>query len=148
MAAIIENESKWGTQMVGDNGKSCGLVHIHKDYWPEEFANCMDNEFSLRFLAEKIKEGKEYLWTSCSCVSYVRARGVNLPRGDAKDLKPNSMPKVGGVVIFDYGHVAYIEKLDAERVYFAGANVPRCEIRRGSVLLTDPSIKGYWAEGM
>ena len=34
----------------------------------------------------------------CSCVAYARKLGANV-RGDAKNIKPNSVPREGGVVI-------------------------------------------------
>lgn len=150
MEAIIEIESNWGEKMEGDGGKSCGLVHIHSDYFPEEFKRCYDNDFSLRFLAQKIKEGKEYLWTTCSCMQTAKALGVKLPRGNASDLKPNTnYPHVGGVIILKYKefHAAVIKKVTAGGIYVKEGNFEKCRITERRIDWNDPKIVGYYYPG-
>lgn len=62
--AVIQCESNWNPQAIGDHGHSRGLVQIYDDYWPEvSHQEAHDPEFSIRFLAEKLSEGRGSLWT-------------------------------------------------------------------------------------
>lgn len=65
MHTVVNCESGYKPQAVGDSGQSFGLVQIHMPSWggaitPEQ-AN--DPDFALNFLAEKLSEGRGYLWT-------------------------------------------------------------------------------------
>jgi soluble lytic murein transglycosylase-like protein len=73
---IVKNESQFDPYAVGDRHITCpmtgekmrsrGLVQISDCYWPEitdEMAH--DPDFALKFLAEKLSEGKCELWTTC-----------------------------------------------------------------------------------
>jgi hypothetical protein len=46
--------------------------------------------------------------SECHCVPYARSLGLNLPRGDASELQPNSPPVVGGGVLIGDSHVGVI----------------------------------------
>jgi hypothetical protein len=75
MTQIVKDESGFNQFAIGDthltapdgsNHKSIGLVQINM-YWnptvtPEQ---AFDADFSLRFLAQRLKEGKCKLWSTC-----------------------------------------------------------------------------------
>jgi hypothetical protein len=64
MHRVIFCESSYNRLAVGDAGYSRGLVQIHSKYWPEITDSMAFNaDFSVRFLAEKLSEGKGRLWT-------------------------------------------------------------------------------------
>jgi len=62
------SESKLGTQRVGDDGKSCGVIHFHKDYYPEENSRCNDDEYILNRAAEMLANGEG--WKSHPVLAY------------------------------------------------------------------------------
>lgn len=142
------SESTLGENRIGDNGKSCGVIHFHRDYYPEDFAKCEDDEYILNRAADMIANGEEYKFTPCNCVSFVKVKGVDLPQ--IKDLKPNSSyPRVGGVVIFDYPnafHVAYVEKVTEDGIHVIESNYESCAITRRIISFDDSNIVGYWSE--
>lgn len=128
---LAESESKLGKYRTGDNGKSCGVIHIHKDYYPEEHEQCEDDWYVLRFAAKLISEGREWQFTPCSCVQFVRIFVRNLPRGDAKDFIPNTSPRVGAVAVYNYGgvyHLGYITEIREDGSWVErGTNIEPCK---------------------
>jgi len=147
---LAMSESSLGEKRVGDSGKSCGVIHFHKDYYPEENARCEDDEYILNRAAEMIAKGEEYKFTPCSCVQFVKAKGAKLPRGDADDLFPNTdVPSVGGVMILKYWkperhHVAYIESIEKDGYHIIEANFKKCAITRRVIPINDKHIMGFW----
>lgn len=91
------------------------------------------------------------LTLDCSCVQFVRDRVPSLPRGDADQLKPNSPPVEGGVVILKYPngiyHVAYSARLQGigvwieERIQMGD----ECIERSYWLDLNDEKIFGFWS---
>lgn len=83
----------------------------------------------------------------CFCVTFARKYIPNLPRGDAKNLIPNSGPTIGGVMIMDYygvGHVAVITGFDKNGdAQIIEANYKKCRVTRRTVSLDDIHIVGY-----
>lgn len=73
-----------------------------------------------------------------------------MPRGDAKELMPNSeIPRIGGVVILKYGsdsHVAYIFRVTGEGLFIGEGNFDECEYTERLISFDDPAIVGYWHE--
>ena len=144
LANLVWSESKWDPNK--DNGDDRGLVQINRYFNPgvtDEQA--FDPEFSLRFAAQKIAEGNEYLWTVCNCYSYVKLRIPNLPA--TKDLIPNSPPRVGSVALFDYHgkkHYVFVETLGSHTFSFPEANFEPCLVSRRSASYDDPFLVGYW----
>lgn len=81
-----------------------------------------------------------------NCVSYIKSLGINVPLGDAKDQIPNSLPRVGGVVIMmygDIGHLAYIKKIDKDGLHISESNFHRGLITERVISVLDPHIVGY-----
>lgn len=86
----------------------------------------------------------------CSCVAYAKAlTGFSETIGLAKNWPVNSsVPVTGGVVILDAskdGHVAYITDVTATDFGIKEANYSRCALTVRRILLTDPTIVGYWS---
>lgn len=82
------------------------------------------------------------------CVSYVKGKGLELPKGDAKDIKPNSdVPVVGGGVLLysgRWGHIAYIEEVFENGILVSEANVEGCGVvSTRSISLDSLSIRGF-----
>lgn len=81
-----------------------------------------------------------------NCWEYVKRQIPTLP--NTKDLKPNSTPQKGAVVIFEYPgnlmHYAVLTTFDGdgfwvdENNYKAGVTAPRW------VRFNDPAIRGFW----
>ena len=139
------SESNLGEKRIGDNGKSCGLVHIHMDYFPEENKNCDNDEATLRFAAQLISDKKEYLFTPCNCYSYSKIFVKNLPK--MVDIQPNSSyPRVGGIIIFYYHsvkHIAVITKVTAEGIHIKEANFEACKVGVRVIKWDDINIVGF-----
>lgn len=142
--AVIDSETggTWDCTLIGKAGEE-GCFQIIRKYHPD--VEPLDIEDSTRYFIEQYRLGNEWMWTSCSCMSTARVLGAKLPKGDAKDLKPNSdYPTVGGVVVFKYGHVAYIEKVTAEGIYVREGNFDKCRITRRIVKWNDTEVSGYY----
>lgn len=88
----------------------------------------------MRFAAEKLSRGQEWLWVPCSCVKTVRLKVPGLPRGNADDFVPNANMQNGTVLILQYGkrrHIAYKEKITNAGVWVFEGNYPEvCTIGR------------------
>lgn len=85
----------------------------------------------------------------CSCILYARALGVAIPNStDAVDLKPNSVPVVGGLVLLTYSsgisHVAVITALLEGGVMVTEANYRRCKEGQRLISWKDPNLRGFW----
>lgn len=64
MRKIIQCESSFNPNAVGDGGHSRGLVQIHRPSWPNiSDAEAFDPEFAINFLASKLSKGQGYLWS-------------------------------------------------------------------------------------
>lgn len=84
------------------------------------------------------------------CVAYVKSKGIQLPQGNAKDLRPNSdVPCVGCGVLLSigrWGHIAYLEEVDmvGNRIYISEMNWISCGIISYRWLnIDDLTIRGY-----
>ena len=86
----------------------------------------------------------------CLCMRTARNLGANLPFVDAKDLKRNSTPTIGGVVIFQYGevyHVAYIAYIFPGDLYVKEGNyIKDCTYSERFVSWKDSAIIGFYHE--
>lgn len=83
--------------------------------------------------------------TSCNCWSYLQTRIKDLPL--MNQVKPNSTPVVGGVVILDYHgvpHVAYIEALEDDGVLVSESNYKHCTYDKRVISWTDKALVGYY----
>lgn len=142
---MVQSESKWNPDAVGDHGCSFGLVQINtcanEDVSKEE---ALDPEFSLTYAAKAISRGDEWLWTSCNCYSYVSIR-KNLPK--MVQIVPNTThPHVGDVAIFNYRgvkHIAYIVGTK-NGITVVEANKTHCKTGTRTISPSDPYITGFW----
>jgi len=133
--------------MEGDQGDSCGLVHINKNYYPEEFKNCYDDMFSLRFAAKLIADGRESQFTSCNCFQFVRIFTPKLPRL-TKDVKPNTTISKGVVAIFSYKgvpHYATVTALGKDTFTVREAHFQPCKTGTREIKYNDKNIKGFYS---
>ncbi len=84
---------------------------------------------------------------TCSCVKFARSLIPSLPRGDAKDLVPNSFePRVGEVVKIKYGndyHVAVVVGLVGDIMSMHDFNFKPCKETLRDMSIYDPRIIGY-----
>lgn len=145
------SESSLGEKRVGDSGKSCGIIHFHKDYYPEENSRCGDDEYILSRAAEMIANDEEWKFTPCNCVSYTKTLVGKLPR--MWDIVPNSLyPRIGDLVILRYTndkHIAVITKVTEAGVWIKEANFKPCALGTRLIEFGDSHLKGYYslAEG-
>jgi len=83
-----------------------------------------------------------------SCVLTARWLGLDLPRGDAVDLVPNSAPVVGGGLIIKYqedtAHVAVIKGFDIHGYMVAEGNYKYNEITHRTIPYDDERIIGFY----
>ena len=149
---LVTQESQWDPSIIGDNGKAFGLVQIHPAIWEITEEQAKDPEFALRFASEKISEGKEYIFTSCSCIQSARLFGAKIPpRTNARDLEPNTSLinlKKGDLVLFKYGkvsHVAVFQELTNDGMKVKEGNKEACKITSRVVDFNDKSLMGFWA---
>lgn len=58
------------------------------------------------------KPTKEERMLACSCITFMRQRGHKFPViPDPSYLEPNSMPVIGGLVLFKFGDYAHIGEI-------------------------------------
>lgn len=84
----------------------------------------------------------------CSCVVWVQQQIPTFPMGDADEIKANSYPQEGGVVLFQYevlGHVAIIREIHTDYMLVEETNYHMCQHGFRRVPYTDPHIRGFWA---
>ena len=71
MNKVINCESEYNPEAVGDHGHSLGLVQIHNFYHPEiTRAQALDPEFAIDFLATNLAKGKGKLWSCYRILGY------------------------------------------------------------------------------
>ena len=61
---LWEKESSFGKNMIGDRGKAIGHFQIWISIHNISEECAMDFECSLEWVAQKVREGKGYLWTT------------------------------------------------------------------------------------
>jgi len=90
--------------------------------------------------------------TECSCVETARLHGLDLPKGNAVDLIPNSTPQIGGGILFTYGsgiqnsHIAVILAFLDEGFSIVEGNFYECQLSYRTIDYNDPFIRGFWVE--
>ena len=140
---LVKSESNFDPS--ADNGKDRGLVQINRKHWPDiTDEQAFDPDFSLRFAAEKIAKGEEYLWTACNCWAYASLFN-KLPR--MIDIVPNTnYPRVGGLVVLRYKnekHVATVTSVEKDGFWVKEANFRPCEIGTRFIKWEDKALKGF-----
>lgn len=86
--------------------------------------------------------------TACSCIKTARAEGIDIPIGtNAVDLKPNSSPEIGALILLSYPnteHVAKILAFTGEGFLVTEGNFKPCERGERIIYYIDPFIRGFW----
>lgn len=148
---IIDGESRWNVDVPDGAAGEIGIAQIlptaHPNLTREQMS---DPLFSLQFVIDEIKKGNQWKWVGCSCVQFARALGVKIPpKTDAKDLKPNATPQIGGLVLLKYGkldHVATITSLGSQDFSVREANYQSpCQITKRTITYQDKAIRGFWS---
>ena len=140
------SESSLGEKRTGDNGKSCGIIHFHKDYYPEENSRCDDDEYILTRAAEMIADGEGWKFSPCNCYAFANVlTDYKLPK--MRDILPNSnYPRVGGLVILRYTndkHIAIVQSVETDGFWIREANFEACKLGRRFIDWNDPHLKGF-----
>lgn len=150
LSNLVWSESRWNPSATSTTG-DVGLVQINLEQTPTvSMEQALDPLFSLKYAAQQIRDGKEYAWVACNCVFFIRAMGIPLPPlKSIADLKPNTTPHVGAVVIQKFKsvwHLAYIDALskDGKSFHIRQSNKVHCLINEEWVPLNSPSIRGFW----
>lgn len=142
---LVWSESRLDPTRVSETG-DYGLVQINLKYNPQvSEEEALDPEFSLRFSADKLKKGKESMWTVCNCYSYA-SLFVDLPR--MAEIQSNSTPHKGAIAIFWYGkvkHVAVVTSTEAGGFWVKEANKSPCLTGSRFVKWGDKNLTGFYS---
>lgn len=127
-----------------------GLVQINLEQFPNvSKEEALDPIFSLRWAADRLSKGEDWLWTSCSCIQMAKALHVPIPKGyNAWDIIPNGPPAKGGLIVFSYHgvrHVAVIQSFGTEGIVVRESNYTPCKIGTRTISYSDPHIVGFWS---
>lgn len=146
---LVESESNWNPNAVGDKGCSFGLVQINvcannnpKEKYYATKEQALDPEFALIYAAKAIKAGDESRWTPCNCYSF-----VSILTDIEGRVTPNSTPNKGSVAVFDYDgvpHYGYVTELRVDGFTIREANYEPCKAGVRFVKWEDPSLKGFY----
>ena len=93
------------------------------------------------------EENQNKINALCSCVKGLRSFGVNMPFADAKNIRPNSVAKVGNVILFKYlktYHASLIIEIHEDYYLVKETNSFRCQYGERKILKTDPYIRGFY----
>lgn len=62
---VIDCESEFDPDAIGDHGKSYGLAQIYMPVWESEVSKseALDPEFAITFMARQMKAGNASLWS-------------------------------------------------------------------------------------
>lgn len=155
LRAIVDGETgeKWDPNQICDHGDGRGLVCINKNYYPDEYKQALDPEFSLRFAAGLVKKGEEWKFTLCSCIQTAKSLGVLIPvKTNASDLKPNAPARVGGLILLRYANLSHVAVITAVTntatstiFHVKEGNFERCRLSERDVSSKDSHIIGFWA---
>jgi len=105
---------------------------------------------------EATSEATQPLKIECSCVMYIRSKGIPMPTlYDARnlDITLNSPPIKRGIVKMQYGdvyHLAYVESIDPDGINISEQNFskdPTCPITYRKIKFDDKSILGFTRSG-
>lgn len=141
---LVQSESTFNPDAVGDKGCSYGLAQInicaHKEI---DKADALDPDFALNYAAKAISEGTEDAWSACNCWSYVQANFIkNLPR--MAEIQPNtSVPHKGFVAIFYYGKTKHVGYVIDDKGTITEANKTHCKIGTRTIPTSDINLVGY-----
>lgn len=81
-----------------------------------------------------------------SCVVTARLLGLPLPKGDAKDLDPNSVPTIGGGILLSYDkaeHVAVILAFLNDGFWIGEGNFGEPVYNERLIPYDDEAIRGF-----
>lgn len=147
---ILDSEhwgKEWDVKAESPTG-DFGLCQVNIESWGWTKDDALDPVKCLNFLAEQIKKGNEYYWTSCSCVKQVRAFGVKFPKiSSPSELTPNTSPAAGVIALFNYSgtpHMALIYKIESNGFWVKEANMEKCKRSERFISWGDKSILGFW----
>lgn len=141
---LAMSESSLGEARVGDQGKSCGVIHFHKDYYPEENARCDDDEYILNRASEMIANGEGWKFTPGNCYAFAKVLLGKLPR--MSEILPNTpYPRIKDIAVFYYKskHIAVIEKVDVDGFWVREANYEPYKIGRRFIKWDDRNFAGF-----
>lgn len=141
------SESSLGEKRVGDSGDSCGIIHHMRQFYPEQFERCEDDEFILTFASQQIAKGNESIYVPCNCYAFAKVL-VDYKLPPMREIVPNSIvPRVGGLVILYYGkvkHIAVIQEVSEIGIRIREANYEPCALGERTLTWSQLVKAGYW----
>jgi len=97
-------------------------------------------------IEQEPEEPKNFI--ACSCIKTARSEGVDIPIGtNAVDLKPNSRPVIGGLILLKYenvSHVAVIKEFTNSGFLVVEGNFNECQREEREIYFIDPFIIGFY----
>lgn len=146
---LIESESQWNPDAYNEKTGDRGLLQISERWHPEVSDECaFDADCAMDWAAKRIKAGYSYEWVVANCYSYAQLFVGKLPK--MAEIKPNGPPKVGGLVILQYGkvkHLAVITALTEKGIKVKEANFEPAKLTTRTILWSDSRIIGFYAPG-
>lgn len=144
---LAMSESSLGEKRVGDGGDSCGIIHHMRQFYPEQFARCDDDEYILNFAAEQIAQGNGDIYVPGNCYAFVRALLGKIPK--MSEIQPNTaIPRKGEIAIFYYKgkkHIAVEDEILEDGFWVREANFLPFVIGRRFIKWNDPAFAGFYS---
>jgi len=64
---VFKHDHSEKGQPAGSRERSYGLIQLHAPSWPDiSLEQMKDPSFSIHFLVERLEDGDEHLWLTCS----------------------------------------------------------------------------------
>ena len=142
---LIYSESKWDVNILDSPQGDRGIAQINRRWHPEVSDECAYNpECALDWTIQRIIDGYDYEWVPCNCYAYA-SLFMKLPK--MAQIKPNSIPVVGSIVIMNYRgvkHVSVITGLSKDGVMVKEANFTPCLVGKRFISFKDPFLVGFF----
>lgn len=136
-------EGTWEEQCEGDpynpeDNIACGIKMLeNQDYWRW-------SESQPVWFQDISTSTREMIIEQCNCGIFARNRGLNFkPVEYVEELEPNGRPMIGGGVLFTYGHLAVITKIEEDGFWIIESNYRRCKVSERFIKWGDNTIKGF-----
>lgn len=96
----------------------------------------------LKETQEDALPGETWTLETCSCVTYMRERGHKFPRVNTPaDITPNSVPFIGGLVLFTFSGWPHIGEIVSWQIAGEGLLITHRYLSKGSCITTTGFVR-------